>query len=45
MKKLYNTPNVEMVLMIAQDVITTSIITERYEEKIDQYRADKAAWN
>lgn len=46
MKKLYNTPNAEMILNFEQDVIRTSlIIEEKHDSKIDGYAQDKAAWN
>lgn len=46
MKKLYNTPNAEMILNFEQDVIRTSlIIEEKHDALVDAFAQDKAAWN
>lgn len=43
MKKLYQTPNMELTVVYAQDVITTSI--EQYDALLDPYASDKDSWN
>lgn len=47
MKKMYSTPNLEMISILTQDVLTTSAIPsiEQYNESVDQYVKDKISWN
>lgn len=42
MKKLYQTPNMELTVIYEQDVITTSL--EQYDELLDPYAIDKTEW-
>lgn len=47
MKKMYSTPNLEMISILAQDVLTTSGVPsiEEYNESVDRYVQDKISWN
>ena len=46
MKKLYSTPNMNVVAIYSQDIITGSILfEEEHAQSIDNFMQDKSAWN
>lgn len=43
MKKMYQTPNMELTMIYAEDVISTSI--DLFNDIVDPYAIDKATWD